>query len=70
MVLPVSESSSIPTRFGLRHRAAIGVSEKTDAIVLVISEQTGKISFVKDGDFCRFKNIDDLKRLLTEDLSV
>ena len=70
VVLPVSESSSIPTRFGLRHRAAIGVSEKTDAIVLVISEQTGKKYFVKDGDICRLKNIDDLKRLLTEDLSV
>ena len=70
VVLPVSESSSIPTRFGLRHRAAIGVSENTDAIGLVISEQTGKISYVKDGEFCKFKNIDDLRRLLTEDLSI
>ena len=70
LVLPVSESSSIPARYGLRHRAAIGVSEKTDAVVLVISEQTGKISYVKDGEFCKFKNIDDLRRLLTEDLSI
>ena len=70
VVLPVSESSSIPARFGLRHKAAIGVSEKTDALVLVISEQTGKISYVKDGEFCKFKNIDDLRRLLTEDLSI
>lgn len=51
VVLPVSESSSIPARFGLRHRAAVGISEKTDALVLVISEQTGKISYVKDGEF-------------------
>lgn len=70
VVLPVSESSSIPARFGLRHRAAVGISEKTDALVLVISEQTGKISYVKDGAFCKFKNIDDLRRLIIEDLSI
>ena len=70
VVLPVSESTSIPTRFGLRHRAAIGISEKTDTVVLVISEQTGKISYVKDGAFCKYKNIEDLRRMLTDDLSV
>ena len=70
VVLPVSESSSIPARFGLRHRAAVGISEKTDALVLVISEQTGKISYVQDGEFCKFKNTEDLRRLLTEDLSI
>ena len=70
VVLPVSESTSIPERFGLRHRAAIGISEKTDALVLVISEQTGKISYVKDGGFCKFKNTEELKRMLTEDLSI
>ena len=47
VVLPVSESASIPSRFGLRHRAAIGISEKTDAVVLVISEQSGKMSYIK-----------------------
>jgi DNA integrity scanning protein DisA with diadenylate cyclase activity len=70
VVLPVSESTSIPSRFGLRHRAAIGISEKTDAVVLVISEQTGKISYIKDGTFCKFKNTEDLRRMLTEDLSI
>lgn len=70
VVLPVSESSSIPARFGLRHRAALGISEKTDTLVLVISEQTGKISYIKDGEFCKFKNTEDLRRLLTEDLSI
>jgi len=70
VVLPVSESTSIPSRFGLRHRAAIGISEKTDAIVLVISEQTGKISYIKDGTFCKFKNTEDLRRMLIEDLSI
>ena len=70
VVLPVSDSTTIPTRFGLRHRAAIGISEKTDSLVLVTSEQTGKISYVKDGQFCKFKNLEDLRRLLTEDLSI
>jgi DNA integrity scanning protein DisA with diadenylate cyclase activity len=70
VVLPVSESTSVPSRFGLRHRAAIGISEKTDALVVVISEQTGKISYIKDGTFCKFKNAEDLRRMLTEDLSV
>lgn len=70
VVLPVSESTSIPSRFGLRHKAAIGISEKTDAVVLVISEQTGKISYIKDGTFCKFKNTEDLRRMLTEDLSI
>lgn len=70
VVLPVSESTSIPSRFGLRHRAAIGVSEKTDAVVLVISEQTGKISYIKDGEFYKFKNIEELRRILTDDLSL
>ena len=70
VVLPVSESASIPSRFGLRHRAAIGISEKTDAVVLVISEQSGKMSYIKDGAFCKFKSIDDLMRILNEDLSL
>ena len=70
VVLPISESSSIPARFGLRHRAAIGISEKTDAVVLVISEQTGKISYVKNGGFCKYKNIEELRLILNEDLSI
>ncbi len=70
VVLPVSESTSIPTRFGLRHRAGFGITEKTDALVIVISEQSGKISYIKNGEFYSFKNIDDLRRLITEDLLI
>ena len=47
VILPVSDRTNIPSRYGLRHRAALGISEKTDALVLVISEQTGKIVYVK-----------------------
>ena len=70
VVLPVSDSTAIATKFGLRHRAGFGISEKTDAVVLVISEQYGEISYIKDGGFCKFKNIDDLRRMITEDLSI
>jgi uncharacterized protein (TIGR00159 family) len=70
VVLPVSDSIAIPSKFGLRHRAGFGISEKTDAVVLVISEQSGEISYIKDGGFCKFKNIDDLRRMITEDLSI
>ena len=70
VVLPVSDSTAIPLKFGLRHRAGFGISEKTDALVLIISEQSGKISYIKDGGFCKFKNTEDLRRLIIEDLSI
>ncbi|WP_435415839.1 diadenylate cyclase CdaA [Polaribacter aestuariivivens] len=60
VVLPISDSTKIPARFGLRHRAAIGVSEKTDAVCLLVSEETGEISFIKDGGFELYKDLDDL----------
>ena len=67
-ILPVSNERNIPLRFGLRHRAAVGITEKTDALALVISEETGVISYIKNGDFVFFKNIDDLERLLRQDI--
>ena len=54
IVLPVSESNSIPSRFGLRHRAGLGISEKTDALVIVISEERGDIVYIKNGQFQKF----------------
>ena len=50
IVLPVSENENINSRLGLRHRAAIGITEKTDAIAVVISEENGKLSLVKNGE--------------------
>ena len=70
IVLPVSESSSIPSRFGLRHRAGLGISEKTDALVIVVSEQRGEIVYIKNGQFKKFDSSEKLKRSLTEDLSL
>lgn len=48
-VLPVSNRNEIPERLGLRHRAALGVSERTDAIVIIVSEETGYISIAQNG---------------------
>jgi len=69
VVLPISESTSIPSRFGLRHRAAIGITERTDALAIVISEQTGEISYVKDGIIANYKSQTELNKLILEDLS-
>lgn len=68
-ILPVSNERNIPLRFGLRHRAAVGISEKTDAVALVVSEETGQISYIKDGDFELFEDIDELRGILIKDLS-
>lgn len=69
VILPVSNDRNIPLRFGLRHRAALGITEKTDALSLVVSEENGQISYLKDGEFVRFENMDELLKLLKKDLS-
>lgn len=69
VILPVTNDRKIPLRFGLRHRAAVGVTEKTDAVSLVVSEENGQISYLRDGDFVLFENTDELIKILKEDLS-
>ncbi|MFD2518071.1 diadenylate cyclase CdaA [Salinimicrobium flavum] len=68
VVLPVSNDRTIPLRFGLRHRAAVGITEKTDAVALVVSEETGQISYLKDGEFVMFDGKEDLIQKLKADL--
>ena len=48
-ILPVSDRESLPSRMGMRHRAALGLAERTDALVAVVSEQTGEISLAVEG---------------------
>ena len=67
-ILPISDSTKIPARFGLRHKAAIGVSEKTDAVCLLVSEETGEISYIKDGGFELYKDLTELNEKLRKDL--
>ncbi len=48
-VLPVSENLNLPPNYGMRHRAALGLSENTDALTIIVSEQTGKVSVAESG---------------------
>lgn len=48
-VLPISSKLNLPDQYGMRHRAALGLSEETDAIIVIVSEETGKISVVENG---------------------
>lgn len=68
VILPVSNDRNIPLRFGLRHRAAVGITEKTDALALVVSEETGKISYIKNGEFIPFAEMSELAALIKEDM--
>ncbi|SFU34354.1 TIGR00159 family protein [Pustulibacterium marinum] len=68
VILPVSNERTIPQRFGLRHRAAVGITERTDALALVVSEETGQISFIKNGEFVLYDDHDELINMMTEDL--
>ncbi|GAB3231968.1 diadenylate cyclase CdaA [Hymenobacter seoulensis] len=65
-ILPVSENPDVPASMGLRHRAAIGLTEVTDAIVLVVSEETGQISLVRGGEVFRNLAPADLRARLNE----
>ncbi|MBR4756064.1 MAG: diadenylate cyclase CdaA [Bacteroidales bacterium] len=63
--LPITQRSDIPASFGMRHKAAIGISEETDADVVVVSEETGGISFVHGGVLDPIGNINELKLKLS-----
>ena len=69
MILPVNNEKNIPARFGLRHRAAIGITEKTDALALVVSEESGQISYVNNGEFVIYTDTQDLIEKIKSDLS-
>ena len=62
--LPITSRTDIPAKFGMRHRAAVEISEETDADVIVVSEETGEISFVREGRIEKIGNINELKLLL------
>ncbi len=65
VLLPLSNRTDLPLRYGTRHRAAIGLTEKTDAMVIVVSEERGLISFVRKGKIQEVCSIKALVGLLT-----
>ena len=69
VVLPINNETKISSNFGLRHRAAVSITEKTDAVALVVSEENGNISYIKNGVFLDFNSQDDLVKLLEKDIS-
>lgn len=62
--LPLSENSSISKELGTRHRAALGISESTDAVVLIVSEETGIISMAREGKLTRYLDSKTLTAVL------
>ena len=59
--LPISENPEINPRYGMRHRAAVGITELTDAEAVVVSEETGEISYVKEGQIKQLGSITELR---------
>lgn len=66
--LPLSESPFISKELGTRHRAALGVSEVTDSITIIVSEETGAVSVTKNGDLFRDLSSEDFENLLMHEL--
>ena len=67
-ILPVSHDLNIPRELGLRHRAAMGISQASDAIAIVVSEETGRISAAIKGQFRLRLSAENLEAILTEEL--
>ena len=63
-VLPVSNSDDFPENLGMRHRAAVGITEESDAVTVIVSEETGGISYVKDGELFTKRNAQQLEQFL------
>ena len=66
-ILPVAHDLNIPKELGLRHRAALGVSQETDALAIIVSEETGGISIAYKGQFQLRLTAEELERILTKE---
>lgn len=68
-ILPVSHKVDIPKELGLRHRAAMGISQDSDAIAIVVSEETGRISVAIKGEFQLRLSAEQLESILTKEMT-
>ena len=64
-ILPVAHNSDIPKALGLRHRAALGISQKSDCLAIIVSEETGGISMAQNGQFYLRLSAEELETRLT-----
>lgn len=68
-ILPVSHNVDIPKELGLRHRAAMGISQESDAIAIIVSEETGRISVAITGEFRLRLSAEQLESILTQEMT-
>jgi diadenylate cyclase len=68
-VLPVTEDTDFPANLGMRHRAAVGITENSDALAIVVSEQTGDLALAKDGKLFQRLTPEKLRELLEKYLA-
>lgn len=66
-ILPISHDTNIPKSLGLRHRAALGISQKSDCMAIIVSEETGGISIAENGTFQLRLTAEELERRLSEE---
>lgn len=69
-ILPVSENQNFPAHFGLRHRAAAGITETSRSIAIIISEETGKISLAKEGKIDYNISIEEINEKLKKEIAI
>ena len=67
-LLPLTENRNLSQELGTRHRAAIGLSEQPDAVIVVVSEETGTISVARNGEIMRYLTVDDVKEILRKSI--
>jgi diadenylate cyclase len=67
-ILPLTDNEDLPVHFGLRHRAGIGISEVSDAVAIIVSEETGEIAYAKQGRVKANVSFAELERLLNKDI--
>ena len=69
VILPIENTIEIPAHFGLRHRAGLGITTRTDALALIVSEESGQVSYINNGAFILYEDFSELTEIIKEDLS-
>lgn len=69
VILPIENTIEIPSHFGLRHRAGLGITTRTDALALIVSEESGQVSYINNGAFILFEDFSELAEIIKDDLN-